>query len=89
MIIKGKVQGVGFRYSVLDFVNHSHLEVTGYVRNLKDRDKVEVVAHGEEDCLNKLYSFCCKGPTLARVENVHVEKIEMKESYFSEFKVSY
>ena len=45
----GKVQGIGFRYTVLDIA--SGLKVCGWVKNLND-GRVEVLAESEEDALN-------------------------------------
>ncbi|MDB6122781.1 MAG: acylphosphatase [Pedosphaera sp.] len=45
----GKVQGVGFRYSVKTVANG--FEVTGIVRNLAD-GRVELVAEGSKDELD-------------------------------------
>jgi acylphosphatase len=45
----GRVQGVGFRYTVKTVV--SGFEVTGIVRNLAD-GRVEVIAEGRRDELN-------------------------------------
>jgi len=42
----GRVQGVGFRYSVREVA--CGYEVTGFVRNLPD-DRVELVAEAEEE----------------------------------------
>ena len=39
----GKVQGVGFRYTVMRLA--ANLDVTGFVRNLPDR-RVQLVAEG-------------------------------------------
>jgi acylphosphatase len=41
----GHVQGVGFRYTVLDLARG--FDIRGYVRNLPD-GRVEVVAEGDE-----------------------------------------
>lgn len=45
VIYSGRVQGVGFRYTVCRAAERRH--VTGYVRNLPDGD-VELVAEGDE-----------------------------------------
>jgi len=44
----GKVQGIGFRYTVLDIA--LGLKVRGWVKNLFD-GRVEVLAESEEDTL--------------------------------------
>ena len=43
-IYSGRVQGVGFRYTVRELASH-HPRVTGYVKNLPD-GSVEMVAQG-------------------------------------------
>jgi acylphosphatase len=45
---RGRVQGVGYRYYVLDCAQQAH--VTGYVRNMAD-GSVEVIAEGSEESL--------------------------------------
>ena len=45
----GKVQGIGFRYTVQDIANQQKL--SGWVKNLND-NRVEVVAEAEETVLN-------------------------------------
>ena len=47
----GRVQGVGFRYTVLNIAQG--FDVTGYVRNLSD-GRVQLVAEGTRD---ELYSL--------------------------------
>ena len=50
-IFGGRVQGVGFRYTVLNIAQE--FDVTGYVRNLSD-GRVELVAEGSSGELNSL-----------------------------------
>ena len=45
----GKVQGIGFRYTVQDIA--SSFKIYGWVKNLND-GRVEVLAEAEEDILN-------------------------------------
>ena len=66
-IVQGKVQGVGFRYYVLDTA--LSLKLKGFCRNLRNGD-VEVVAEGEEGALEALLSFLKKGPVMSRVDDV-------------------
>lgn len=47
----GRVQGVGFRFTVQRVA--LDLKLTGWVKNLPD-GRVELVAEGEEDILKKL-----------------------------------
>jgi acylphosphatase len=65
--VRGRVQGVGFRY----FVEHAAntLGVRGYVRNLDD-DSVEVYASGTKDQLSELAGLLWKGPRWAEVRGV-------------------
>ncbi len=81
-LVQGLVQGVGFRYFVLQAARG--LGLAGFVRNLPD-GAVEAVAHGNEDSLRSLESQLRKGPALSRVDSVSVENhpSEMKERDFS------
>ncbi len=82
--IKGKVQKVGFRYSVVDYVNSKKLPLVGHVRNLPD-GSVEVVAQGDIETLKDLHRFCTKGPPGAEVREVTQELDSIKKLNFSEF----
>lgn len=69
-IVRGKVQGVSFRYYTLQRANE--VGVNGWVRNLPDRS-VEVVAEGEAALLEELLIFLHRGPLAARVSDVEVK----------------
>ncbi len=66
-LIKGMVQGVGFRY----FVQHkaTALGLSGWVRNLDD-GAVEVYASGSGERLSDLAGALHQGPRMAQVRSV-------------------
>lgn len=67
LVVRGRVQGVGFRYSTVERARQ--LGVTGWVRNRAD-GTVELVAQGTEAALDALASWCRHGPRAARVSAV-------------------
>jgi len=66
-IVRGLVQGVGFRW----FVGREadRLGLRGFVRNLSD-GTVEVVSQGAEAALDALERHISRGPSHARVDAV-------------------
>jgi acylphosphatase len=68
-LIRGRVQGVGFRYFV-ELAAHQ-LGLTGWVRNLDD-GRVEVYASGEESKIEELNGRLWRGPRWADVRGVEV-----------------
>lgn len=71
-VVRGRVQGVGFR----DFVygRARHLGLTGYVKNAReDHRAVEVVAEGEREALERLVEKLWEGPRSSRVETVDLK----------------
>jgi acylphosphatase len=82
--ITGKVQKVGFRYSVVDYVVKGNLPIVGQVRNLPD-GSVEVIAEGDIEALKDLHRFCTTGPAGAEVREVKQELEQIKKLSFSEF----
>jgi acylphosphatase len=66
-LVKGRVQGVGFRW----FVHReaSELELRGWVRNTED-GHVEVVAAGDPEGLGELRASLHRGPRGSRVDQL-------------------
>jgi len=83
-VIEGRVQGVGFRYFVLEVAEL--LGVFGWVRNRWD-DTVEVLAEGEHSVLEKLQDALGRGPRGAYVSSVKVEW-EKPTGEFHNFRVA-
>lgn len=66
-IIKGQVQGVGFRFFTLKIAKQ--LQLKGWVRNLTTGE-VEVLAQGNEHELNELNHWLHQGSPAAKVTKV-------------------
>ncbi len=75
-LIRGRVQGVGFRYFV-EMVA-SELGVTGYTRNLDD-GRVEVYAIGTKQQLSELSGYLWRGPRWATVRGVEELEAEVED----------
>ena len=78
-IIYGRVQGVFFR--AFTSRHAAELGLTGYVRNQRNREAVEVHAEGERNKLEKLIDYLKVGPSGARVEKVETDWSEYTGSY--------
>ncbi len=76
-LIKGRVQGVGFRW----FVHReaSELDLRGWVRNTEDGD-VEVVAAGDMADLAELRASLRSGPRGSRVDHVIEHYLDESEA---------
>src|SRR5262245_52872821 len=84
--VSGIVQGVGFRYFTQD--EAERLELTGFVRNLRD-GRVEVYAIGSHERLARLRVLLERGPRGAMVQNVAEHPAEIDAKFASEFTITY
>src|ERR1700750_1842582 len=66
-VIRGQVQGVGFRYWTRRTATARGLE--GWVRNRRD-GSVEAVFAGPEDAVADMIELCRRGPDGARVDSI-------------------
>lgn len=71
-LIRGRVQGVGFRWFVLKRARQ--IGLGGWVRNLPD-GAVEVAARGGAPGLEELEGTLRSGPAHARVDEVEISEI--------------
>ncbi|HEX4204800.1 MAG TPA: acylphosphatase [Ktedonobacteraceae bacterium] len=77
-LVRGYVQGVGFRYFVIH--QAQSLGLRGYTRNTSDGD-VEVVAQGIRASLERLLNALRRGPSAAQVDEIQVTWHEPTEHY--------
>ena len=76
--ISGRVQGVGFRYWTKR--QAKKLGIKGWVRNLPD-GKVEVMAQGSEESLQKFKKLLAEGPFIAEVFSLDGKYEETTERF--------
>ena len=78
LVVSGRVQGVGFRYFVVQAARR--LEITGYVRNLRD-GTVEIVAEGKPIDVRALEMDVLAGPRYGRVDRIETADSALSGQY--------
>jgi acylphosphatase len=71
-VVRGDVQGVGFRWAVQRQARQ--LGLTGYAENLPD-GSVRVEAEGVPEGLDQLEAFLCVGPRFAQVDLLDSQRL--------------
>jgi acylphosphatase len=69
--IEGRVQGVGYRWSLCDQANR--LGLSGWVRNRRD-GSVEALVIGDNVSIDDLLAWAQRGPPMARVDKMTVSE---------------
>lgn len=84
IIFKGRVQGVGFRFTVLNAA--SRYRLTGYVRNVPD-GTVEMLAQGPaadiDDCINRIEQSFADYVAEAKTEDIPLDPA------YTDFKITF
>ena len=83
--IRGRVQGVNFRYYTIRTAQH--LGLTGWVANRRDMT-VETVAEGRREALDEFLAFLHRGSPSSVVQKTDVEQ-ETPTGEFKRFGVRY
>jgi acylphosphatase len=85
VFIEGQVQGVFFRANTREEANL--LGLTGWVRNCWD-GRVEAVFEGEREKVERVISWCKKGPPGAMVRDVEINW-EQATGEYDTFSIEY
>ena len=80
IIVRGYVQGVGFRYFVCN--RATNLGLTGFVRNLYNGD-VEIEVEGDRSLIEEFIKEMKAGPRSAHVADVKIHWKEKSNKYQS------
>lgn len=77
-IVKGLVQGVGFRYFV--YQEALALGLSGYAKNLYD-GSVKIVAEGKDDSISLLHQKIKIGPSRSMVSSIEINNTDYTGKY--------
>lgn len=85
LTVRGRVQGVGYRYFVLETAESRGL--TGWVANADD-GSVRIVAVGDRDSLERFRESLSEGPPLARVDSVNYREETVDRNEYPSFEIA-
>ncbi len=85
-IVKGIVQGVGFRYFAVKRANLYGIK--GYVKNLDD-GSVEIGAYGSEEAMSKFEKEISIGPSSASVFSIKTFNVLKNLEDYRGFEIQY
>jgi acylphosphatase len=83
--VAGKVQGVGFRYSLQEQADR--LGIAGWVRNRRD-GSVEALVQGEAQAVEAITAWARGGPPGSHVVDLRVEAASADETDASGFRIA-
>lgn len=86
LVLKGSVQKVGFRWSVVKHIQSEKLAPRGHVINLPD-GSVELIAQGDIETLKNIHRFATKGPPGAIVREFTEEIEEISDYTYPDFRI--
>jgi acylphosphatase len=84
IVVKGLVQGIGYRYFVQD--TGRSMALCGWVRNRSNGD-VEIEAFGDPDILERFIRSIRNDHPYARVDDMQIESITTGAKDYSGFKI--
>lgn len=81
--IQGYVQGVGFRYMILQ--KAKELGINGYIRHVPNSvNQLEAVFCGPKNLVEDMVAYCRTGPDAAKVDTIDLRE-ELYEEIEQEF----
>lgn len=88
LVVHGRVQGVGYRYSIIEFIEENQLMVKGYVWN-KPNGTVEILAQGDIETLKDIRRFAVIGSDRSVVRDIEEAISEISEYTYDSFDIKY
>lgn len=88
LIIHGRVQGVGYRYSILHHIEANQIMVRGYVIN-NPNGTVEIVGQGDIEALKDLRKAALEGSPNCQVREIEEVIQDIHEYTYDSFEIKY
>lgn len=79
LVVHGRVQGVGYRYSIIEQIESNQTQVKGYVYNMPN-GCVEILAQGDIEALKDVRRFASNGSDKSMVREIE-EVVQNIEKY--------
>jgi acylphosphatase len=88
LIVHGRVQGVGYRYSIIDYIEQNQVQVKGFIYNHAN-GTVEIVAQASIEALKDIRRFAVEGSSKSEVR--HIEEViqEISDNVYDSFDIKY
>lgn len=88
LTIHGRVQGVGYRYSIIDQIEQYQTQVRGYIYNMPN-GTVEILAQGDIEALKDVRRFASQGSDRSMVREIEEVIHEISSYDYDSFDIRY
>lgn len=88
LVIHGRVQGVGYRYSIIDHIEKNQIMVKGYVLN-NPNGTVVIVGQGDIENLKDLRRVALEGSQKSQVREIEEVIQEISDFTYDSFEIRY
>lgn len=88
LVIHGRVQGVGYRYSIIEQIEANQTQVKGYVYNMPN-GCVEIVAQGDIEALKDIRRFASQGSIKSMVREIEEVVTNIDEYSYDSFDIKF
>ena len=88
LTVHGRVQGVGYRYSIIEHIENNQTQVRGYIYNMPN-GAVEIVAQGDIEALKDVRRFASQGSSRSMVREIEEIIQDISEYEYDSFDIRY
>jgi len=86
LTIHGRVQGVGYRYSIIEHLEQNQIVCCGYIQNLPN-GTVFILAQGDIEALKDLRRFAVEGSHRSEVRDIEEVYHDIPKIEYDSFEI--